>query len=431
MSAIHSYFPNVSVAIVGGGIAGTILAAKLAEAGVEDVFAFEKSAQLGAGQSGHSSGVIHSCIYYEPGSRKARDCLDGNRRMYTFCRENGIAHRKVHKLVIATQPKQETALEFLYRRAQENNVQGVHVVSHRTIKKLEPNVVAVTGAIAGLYVPSTGIVDAAGYLAAWTRRAERAGAHILRKNEILNIEPTQHGEGFLITVQNANGDAETCMSRVLVNAAGIDAGKIARMVNPDTPYQTRVNLGGYCSFDKSARSELWTSGMCIYPTPQFYENGTLKTLGIHTTATLESNGNGTRLGKTVLVGPTAVVDLEERLRGEGREFTTPAAFEKMLLEDARAKGISLHAQLERYLPVADFYDALAPIFPKIKKEDLVPDQRGYQVRILKNGAPYNDFVNEPDAKHPSFINWIMPSPGLTSAEPEAEEAMRYVKQALR
>src|SRR3989344_4939938 len=100
LTNIQINMPVASVAIAGGGIAGTVLAAKLAEAGVEDVFVLEKSGQHGAGQSGHNSGVIHSGIYYEPGSKKAKHCVEGNRRMYQFCEDNGIAHKKTNKLIV-------------------------------------------------------------------------------------------------------------------------------------------------------------------------------------------------------------------------------------------------------------------------------------------------------------------------------------------
>src|SRR5215212_4653513 len=144
---------STDVLIVGGGIVG--LGTALALAGRTSVTVVEAEKHVALHQTGHNSGVIHSGLYYKPGSAKARNCAEGRELMYRFCEENGIPHERCGKLVVATEERELPALAELERRGAANGLQGVKRVSATEMREIEPHVAG----IAGLRVPETGIVN--------------------------------------------------------------------------------------------------------------------------------------------------------------------------------------------------------------------------------------------------------------------------------
>src|SRR5947209_15068802 len=143
------------VAVIGGGIVGAAAARALAESARASLIVLEAEDRLAAHQSGHNSGVIHSGLYYRPGSLKAKNCVVGREAMYRFCQEHGLPHERCGKLVVATQESELPALEELERRGRANGLQGLRRLTPEEIRAHEPHI---TG-IAGLLVAETGIAD--------------------------------------------------------------------------------------------------------------------------------------------------------------------------------------------------------------------------------------------------------------------------------
>src|SRR5580698_9991034 len=175
---------QVNVLVIGGGVVGCAVARELA-ARWKDVFLVEGAPRLGAGASTRNSGVIHSGIYYPPGSLKARLCVRGNRLVHDFCAAHGVPHRACGKLVVATSESEMPALEALGETGRTNGVPGLRLVDRARIRALEPNIEAV----AALEVPSTGILNAEELLKAYARHATERGASLVTRARVVALEP--------------------------------------------------------------------------------------------------------------------------------------------------------------------------------------------------------------------------------------------------
>ena len=166
---------SYDLAVVGGGIVGTATAMDLSSTGKTSVVVLEAEGELAAHQTGHNSGVIHSGLYYKPGSQKARNCVAGREALYRFCAQHGIAHDRCGKLVVATRESHLPALAELERRGQANGLSGIRRLDgSEQIKELEPHVEG----IAGLHVPETGIVDYVAVTKKYGEEIERQGGEI-------------------------------------------------------------------------------------------------------------------------------------------------------------------------------------------------------------------------------------------------------------
>src|ERR1700676_2121661 len=176
---------EVNILIIGGGIVGCAIAAELSKQW-QDVFVVERFPRVGMATSSRNSGVIHSGIYYSPGSLKARHCLQGNSLTFAFCEEHNVPHRRTGKLVVATESHEEAALEALYKRGQENGVEGLRLIGPAEIREREPHIAGVSA----LEVPSTGIVSAEELVRAYARVAVEKGAHIVTRAQVVSLEPT-------------------------------------------------------------------------------------------------------------------------------------------------------------------------------------------------------------------------------------------------
>lgn len=167
------------VAVIGAGIVGLATALKLSESGAQ-VTVVDKEGAVAAHQTGHNSGVLHTGIYYQPGSFKARLCVVGRRKMLDFCHEAGIPTRISGKVVVAVRTAELPALEELHRRATANGVEGVRRISSDELKDLEPE----AAGIAALHVPSAGVVDFKRVAKAMRRKIEARGGVILTASRV-------------------------------------------------------------------------------------------------------------------------------------------------------------------------------------------------------------------------------------------------------
>lgn len=260
---------DIETVIVGAGVVGLAIARELAMAGHE-VLVLEEEHLVGSHTSSRNSEVIHAGIYYEPGSYKARFCVEGKRRLYAYCAERAIPARAIGKLIVATDGEQAGRLGELARRAVANGVDDLRLLDRDEIVAMEPEL----DCQAALFSPSSGIIDVHAFMLALQGDAEANGAQIVLRTRAESITPVAGG----MQVRTSGGEAMTFGCRNLVNAAGLGATKLARAIDgyPRSCIpELRYAKGNY--FSVSGRSPF---SHLIYPLP--VAGG----LGIHVTLDL-------------------------------------------------------------------------------------------------------------------------------------------------
>jgi L-2-hydroxyglutarate oxidase LhgO len=262
---------SVDVAVIGGGVVGCAVAARLAARG-QEVLLLEAQSRLGTEVSSRNSGVIHSGLYYRPGSLKAESCVRGNRLLYEWAAAHGVWHARTGKLVVAQTAAQEPALAALHENARRSGAPGLEMLTAAAARALEPEVAVA----AALLCRDTGIVDPHEYVESLAAAARDDGAEVITDARVTGIE--RDGDGFLI--QSSRGELRALR---LVNAAGLSADLVARLVGVDR-YTLHPCRGDYFRLRTGARYR-----HLIYPV----KDPTSPGLGIH--LTLE-RGGGYRLG---------------------------------------------------------------------------------------------------------------------------------------
>jgi glycerol-3-phosphate dehydrogenase len=373
-----------NIVIIGGGVVGCAVARAVSSRRT-DVFLVEQMPRLGMGASTRNSGVIHSGIYYPPGSLKARLCVAGNRMLYEFCAAHHVPHRNCGKLVVAHDAGQIAALEHLAANGRANGVTGLRIVDRAAVRAREPHIEAA----AALEVPSTGIISAEGLIRTLARMAVEQGASLLPDTRVVRLEPRKDS----IAVTLAEGEAEegaqrseeTIEARCVINCAGLYADEIAAMLG-NRNYRIYPVRGEYCELVR-AKSNLINN--LVYPLP--HADGL--SLGVHLTRTLWD---------TVLVGPTADYVAEKNDYERNR------------------------------LPIAEFVRRAKPMLPEIVAADLQLAYSGIRAKLVPPGhAGIADFVITRDSGVPCAIQLIgIESPGLTSSLAIAEHVAAMAAEIL-
>lgn len=269
---------RADVAVIGGGIVGLAAARALqALPGAPSVVVLEKEDRLASHQSGRNSGVLHSGLYYRPGSLKARLCVDGRRRMVELCRAEGLAYRESGKVVVATSESEIGALEELERRGAANGLRGIERLGPAGIRDHEPH----AAGVAGLFVPETGFVDFGSVAERLAERLRAAGGRVLTGFGV--DAAAVEGERCRLWSGEASVEA-----RLVVNCAGLYADVVAGLAGVKPPVRIVPFRGEY--FDLGT-PELVASAIYPVPDPRF------PFLGVHFTR---------RIDGTVEVGPNAV-----------------------------------------------------------------------------------------------------------------------------
>jgi glycerol-3-phosphate dehydrogenase len=349
---------RVSVVVIGGGVVGCAVAAEAALRW-RDVFVLEALPRPGLGASSRNSGVIHSGIYYPPGSLKARLCVEGNRLTYAFAAQHGVPHRRTGKLIVATRPGEIAELERLSENGRQNGLEGLELLDAAAVRQHEPHIAA----CAAIRVPSTGLVASEELVRAYARVAVERGAELVTGARVEALEPVAGA----VRVRSTAGEVE---ARAVVNAAGLFADEVAALLGP-RPWRIYPVRGEYCELVRE-RSDL-VRGL-VYPLPR--HDGL--SLGVHLTRTLWG---------TVLVGPTARYVADKNDYERDRE------------------------------PVEAFVRYARPLLPELRVEDLRPAYTGLRAKLAPPGQPgFRDFVIEADPQVPQVIHLIgIESPGLTAA----------------
>lgn len=381
---------KVDCAVIGGGIVGLSVAMALLrkQPGLH-VVVLEKEPQLAFHQSGRNSGVIHSGIYYKPGSRKARFARAGNRSMIKFCEEHGIPHDVCGKLIVSTSARELPLLDNLYRRGVENGVE-VTKLSREEVTEIEPHV----RCLKGIRVPSTGIVNYREVCATYAGLIQSDGGVVKTSAEVTEIR--RSGGSHLL--ETAIGDIET---RFLVNCGGLQSDRIARRAGLDPGARIVPFRGEYYELVPQRRDLV--KGL-IYPVP----DPVFPFLGVHFTRMIDGS---------VHAGPNAVL----AFRREGyrkTDFGLSAVLETLTYPGfwqlARKHYKEGFGEMHRSLSKKAFVKSLQRLIPEIRSADLLPTTAGVRAQALRpDGELVEDFlmVHGPDSIHVCNA----PSPAATAS----------------
>lgn len=356
------------IAIIGGGIVGLSTAMALASRSRAALIVVEGERYLASHQTGHNSGVIHSGLYYRPGSLRARNCVEGREALYRFCQEQGIPHQRCGKLVVATREPELEALEALERRGKENGLQGLRRLKREELREIEPHVAGV----AGLAVPETGIVDYVAVANAYARIAAEAGATIRTEARVGAIRRVS-GEWVLETSQ------EEVRSRHLINCAGLESDRVARMCGVEPGVRILPFRGEYYGL---VPERAYLVKNLIYPVP----DTRLPFLGVHLTRLV---------GGGVEAGPNAVLALSRygyrRSSFSARDVLEMAGFAGFWRLSLRFWRTGL-SEIYRSLSKRAFVGELQRLVPELRMEDVRPAGAGVRAQAVEpSGRLVDDF----------------------------------------
>jgi L-2-hydroxyglutarate oxidase LhgO len=352
---------RVDVAVIGAGVVGLAVARALSLAGRE-VIVIEAERLVGSHTSARNSEVIHAGIYYPQGSLKAKLCVEGKLALYEYCRAKDVAHKNLGKLIVATRDDDLAALASIREHAAQNGVTDLTPLTAAEVHALEPRVTAV----AGLWSPSTGIIDSHSYMSALKRDAEEHGANVVLASPVL--EGKVHDDGIELTIGGSQPTRVLCKS--VINSAGLWAPLIARKIAgiPEASIPGAYFAKGHY-FTMAGRSPFTH---LVYPVP--VPGG----LGVHVTLDLAGQ---------VRFGP----DVSWL---DSVDYT---------FDPARA---------------GSFYQAIRTYYPDLEDDSLVPGYTGIRPKLAPAGSPNADFVIQGPSVHgvPGLVNlYGIESPGLTAS----------------
>src|SRR5215213_12005552 len=354
----------------------------------------EKEEGLARHQTGHNSGVIHSGIYYRPGSFKARFCREGARALVEFCRERGIPYEICGKVIVATEPGELPRLDALYERGLKNGLE-VEKIGPEGLKEIEPHA---TG-LAAIRVPSTGIVDFVEVAEAFAALVKEKGGELRTRTEVQNISET----GSAVEVRTSGG---TFRTRTLVNCAGLHSDRVARLCGVEAGAKIVPFRGEYYELIPEKR---YLVKSLIYPVP----NPNFPFLGVHFTRSIDG---------IVEAGPNAVLGLARegykktdfKFRDFVEEFTYPGLWR--LASTNWRTGVG---EIHRSFSKKAFVRGLKKLVPEVEEGDVVPIAAGVRAQaIRKDGVLVDDFLIVEGKNSVHVLN--APSPAATSAIPIGE-----------
>jgi len=377
------------IAVIGGGIVG-LATARALHGLVPDaeIVVFEKDSTVGTGQTGHNSGVVHSGIYYRPGTLKARLCVDGARRMRAYCEDRDLPRRTVGKVVVAVTEEELPGLEELGRRGAANGVEDVELLDREGLRRVEP---AVRG-IAALYLPGAMIVDFRMVCVAIARELDAAGVDVRVGAPVEFVQETADG----VLVGLAEG---TERFDVAVNCAGLYADRVAG----SDPHGPRIVpfRGEYYALRPGAAARI--AGM-VYPVP----DPRFPFLGVHLTPTIDGG---------VEAGPNAVLAFARegyrRTDVDVHELWWTLSFPgfRRLAAEQWRSGL---AELRRSFSAKAFAAELARLLPWVTPRDLRRTRSGVRAQAVgPDGALLDDFVVSERGMIVDVIS--APSPAATAA----------------
>jgi L-2-hydroxyglutarate oxidase len=381
------------IAIVGGGIVGAATLYKLQQKNPHlSIILMEKEKELAHHQTGHNSGVIHSGLYYKPGSLKAKNCFDGRHELVAFAKEHGINHDICGKVIVATDEKELPNLDRIFENGIQNQIEGIKKITAAEVKEIEPFVEC----IAGIYVPVTGIIDFRGATAKMVELAMaiNSASEVRLETEFLRVEKT---EDYSIIHTNKG----TIKSRFLVYCSGLQADRLAKKDGVKLKEQVVPFRGDYYELAQHAKHKVKN---LIYPVP----DPNFPFLGVHFTRMVDGS---------VECGPNAVFSFKRE--GYNRtdfswrdtwEALTYAGTWKLFLSNVKY-GID---EYRRAFSKRMFLKSLQRMIPSLTMDDIKPARAGVRAQLLsQNGDTRDDFRIEHHGNSIHVLN--APSPAATAS----------------
>ncbi len=381
------------VAIIGGGIVGAATFYKLQKKNPQlKIVLIEKEKLVADHQTGHNSGVIHSGLYYTPGSLKAKNCVSGRHELVAFAKEHGIAHDVCGKVVVATKESELQYMEKIFQNGSANNIEGLEKITSSQIKEIEPFVEG----IAGLWVPCTGIIDFRGATSKMIEisLATQSESKLLLEHEVIDVEK---GETISTIVTNKGN----VTAKHLVFCAGLQADRLAKKDGVNLKEKVVGFRGDYYELTEEAKHKVKN---LIYPVP----NPDFPFLGVHFTRM--TNGD-------VECGPNAVFTFKR----EGYNKTDFSL--KDTIDALTYRGTwklfmqNMKYGLDEYRRAFSkklFLETLQVLIPSLTMDDIVPGRAGVRALLLgENGDTRDDFRIEYHGNSIHVLN--APSPAATAS----------------
>jgi len=401
MSAGRTY----DVAVIGGGIVGLATAMALTQRARVSLVVLEAEDRLAPHQTGNNSGVIHSGLYYRPGSHKARTCVEGREALYRFCAERGIAHERCGKVVVAITPAELPRLDELERRGAANGLSGLRRLGREELREVEPHVAG----IAGLLVPQTGIVDYVAVTHAYADEVRARGGDVVLRARLRRVRRA----GGELALETAAG-AFRC--RALVNCAGLQSDRVARLCGARPEVRIVPFRGEYYELAEHRRHLVRN---LVYPVP----DPEFPFLGVHFTRKVSGG---------VEAGPNAVLALKRegyrRTSFSLRDALATLAYPGFWRLAGRYWRTGA-GEMWRSWSKAAFVRALQRLLPELAGSDLIPGGAGVRAQALApDGALVDDFSIVAGDRMIHVLN--APSPAATASIAIGRHIAEVVESAL-
>lgn len=388
----HSLKHDYDLIIVGGGIVGLATGYQFLKKNPgQKLLILEKETELAQHQTGRNSGVIHSGLYYQPGSLKAKNCLDGYAALLEFCEQESIPHEVCGKVVVATSLEEINTLDILHKRGIANGLQGIKILEPEEIQEREPYC---TSALKGLLVPQTGIVDYFSVAQAYAKIIKQDGGDIILGSSVLDIKPIKNKAEI-------STNSQSWTSRAAVICAGLQSDRLARKTEINLPLRILPVKGEY--YELKCQSAGMVKNL-IYPVP----DPAFPFLGVHFTRMIQGG---------VECGPNAVFAF-------GRE-----AYNKFdlnisdTLESIQWPGLWKIASKHWKMQVSEFYrsyskkafvSSLQKLIPSITINDIAVGTPGIRAQALDRTG---NFLDDFDFRFSGNIIHVCnaPSPAATAS----------------
>ena len=379
------------VTIIGGGIIGLATALQLTRRYPKcRTVVLEKEARLAVHQTGHNSGVVHSGIYYRPGSQKAQFCVAGGRSLVQFCLERDIPYRQCGKVIVATDNSELDTLDEIYRRGTANGVQGLEVIGPERLRELEPH----SAGIKAIYVPGTGVVDFTAVAEAYAEGVRTNGGEVLESAGVGSITKSAG-------VMHLDTDRGPIRSKYLINCAGLHADVVARMAGIEPDVRIIPFRGEYYTLRPESCHLVKA---LIYPVP----NPKFPFLGVHFTRGVSGQ---------VEAGPNAVLAFaREGYRKSDislRDTVGALSYPGFWAMSAKYWKVGVSEHLRSFSKKMFIRD-LQRLVPQVQEVDLAPGGSGVRAQAVdKRGRLLDDFSIQESKGAIHVLN--APSPGATSS----------------
>jgi L-2-hydroxyglutarate oxidase len=381
------------ITIIGGGIVGLATALRIKEQKPSlKVLLLEKENEVAKHQTGHNSGVIHSGLYYKPGSLKATNCIRGYQMLIDFCEEEGVAYDLCGKIVVATTEEQRPLLRNLFERGNQNGLINNRMISEGEMKEIEPHVKG----LEGIWVPYTGIIDYKAVCEKYAEKFRSFDGEVIFGEKVTNVKNrSTHSE-----VVTATG--KVFETKLVVNCAGLYSDKVAQLTQPESINVRIIPFRG--EYYKIRPEKHYLVKNLIYPVP----DPNFPFLGVHFTRMIEGG---------IEAGPNAVFAFKREGYGkldinvtEMLESLSWPGFQKVAMKYWRT-GLG---EYYRSFSKAAFTKALQGLIPEIHSDDLIPGGSGVRAQACDyDGGLLDDFSIIENKTAINVCN--APSPAATSS----------------